>query len=62
VKYRSAIEFVVAATVVAMLASFLDTVGSSGLDHALLIMVTVGGIVLCTGIIGISLFWRNKNG
>jgi len=62
VKYRSALEFVLAATVVAMLASFLDTVGSSGLRHALLIMVTVGALVFCTGFIGLSLFWRNKGG
>jgi hypothetical protein len=62
VRHTSAIEFVLAATVVAMLASFLDTVGSSGLHHALLIMVAVGGIVLCTGIIGLSLFFKNKDG
>jgi hypothetical protein len=57
----SAIELVLAATVVAMLASFLDTVGSSGLGHALLIMIVVGVLVLCVGIIGISLIWRNDH-
>jgi hypothetical protein len=62
VRNTSAIEFFLAATVVAMRASFLDTLGSSGLHYALLIMVAVGSIVLCTGIIGLSLFWRNKNG
>jgi hypothetical protein len=62
VRYTSAREFILAATVVAMLASFLDTLGSSGLDHALLIMVAVGGMVLCTGTIGLSLFGNIKTG
>jgi preprotein translocase subunit SecG len=43
-----------------MAVAFAGTLVSSGVHDALLMMIVIGGIIFCTGTLGLYLFWRDK--
>ena len=59
--YRAAKNFMFGVMIFSMTVAFAGTLVSSGLRDALLMMIVIGGIIFCTGILGLHLFWKDKN-
>lgn len=60
-RYKSARKFVLGVTIFSVTVAFAGTLVSSGLRDAFLMMIVIGGIIFCTGTLGLHLFWRNKD-